>query len=389
MGRGIVNRVAGWGTAARRADLIIADSVGLGRLAPQLRALDTPLLGFSPELDSIELDRAKGQELFERAGIDTPPTWSFSSSSDAARIGHANWGDNGCVVKPSGNAPNKLTAVCHDESQWDRACQALPPASRGIVQACVTGIEVSTEGWFNGRDFITPFNHTFEEKKFLVGNLGPTTGCQGNVVLRADSNKLTRDTVERIGPFLRTIGYRGPFDVNCIVDAKHAYALEATSRLGYDAIDALLELLDEPAGEFFFDVARGRRAEMSLSSDTAIAVRLSVPPWPHRKIDEREAGTPIGGINEDSLRHLFLCDVMQKGDDYELAACDGVVLKATARGRVAETTGPSGRPDLTREARRRVYRLLDRIVVPDKQYRTDIGNRVNADVAQLKEWGWL
>jgi hypothetical protein len=36
-----------------------------------------------------------------------------------------------------------------------------------------------------------------------------------------------------------------------------------------------------------------------------------------------------------------------------------------------------------------VYRLLDRIVVPDKQYRTDIGNRVNADVAQLREWGWL
>jgi phosphoribosylamine-glycine ligase len=388
-GQGIVNRVPAWRPALRHADLIVADSVGLGKYEDIIRATGRPALGFSPLLDVIELDRAKGAEMFERAGIKVPETHPFATLAEAKRIPHAEgWGD-GWVVKASGNAPNKLTHVVTDESRWDSAVGTLPPDSHGIVQRVVSGVEVSTEGWFNGSNFITPFNHTFEEKKFLVGDLGPTTGCMGNIVVRADSNKLTRATVERVGPLLRTIGYRGPFDINCIVNTDGAWALEATSRMGYDAVEALLELLDEPAGDFLFDVAMGTKKSMALSADPAICVRVTVPPWPHRKIDAREAGEPVHGIDDDSLRHLFLCDVMRQDGEYVLAACDGVVLKATATGRVQPPKMATHKPDYTYDVRRRVYRTLDRIGLRDKQYRTDIGGRVNADIAQLKEWGWL
>jgi phosphoribosylamine-glycine ligase len=40
-------------------------------------------------------------------------------------------------------------------------------------------------------------------------------------------------------------------------------------------------------------------------------------------------------------------------------------------------------------ARRRVYRTLDGISVANKQYRNDIGSRVNADIAKLQSWGWM
>ena len=33
--------------------------------------------------------------------------------------------------------------------------------------------------------------------------------------------------------------------------------------------------------------------------------------------------------------------------------------------------------------------MLDKISVDAKQYRVDIGSRVNNDVAQLRAWGWL
>jgi len=392
-GRGIVNRVPEWRSAARRADLIIADCVGLGRCEDSVRSLGRPAIGFSAALDTIELDRRKGMELFERAGIKTPETHYFNSTAEALKLPATHgWGD-GWVVKANGNISTAKTAVVKDESLWPRAVRQLPPESSGIVQRIVSGVEISTEGWFNGSNFITPFNHTLEDKRFLAGDLGQNTGCMGNVVIRADSNRLTRDTIERTEPFLRMLGYRGPFDINTIVNADGAWALEVTSRMGYDAVEALAEGLDEPFGDFLFDVAMGTKKSMALTSDTMIAVRLSVPPWPMRRPDRDSAGEPVLGIDDDTLLHLFLTDIERTRGEYVTAGGDGVLLKATAVGGVTPpkplNNGKRSRPDYTYEARRRVYRLLDKIKVSNKQYRNDIGTRANADIAQLKEWGWL
>jgi phosphoribosylamine--glycine ligase len=388
-GRGLVNRVADWRAATRRADLIIADCVGLGKLEDTIRQTGRPSLGFSAALDVVELDRRKGMELFTRAGIAIPETYTFDNATEAKSLpSQHGWGD-GWVVKANGNIATSKTAVVKDEALWPKAVSVIPADASGICQRIVSGVEVSTECWFNGSNFVRPFNHTFEDKRFLAGGLGQNTGCMGNIVLRADSNRLTRATVERIEPFLRLLGWRGPFDINCIVNADGAYALEATSRMGYDAIEALIEGLDEPAGDFLFDVAMGTRREMSLTRETMIAVRLSIPPWPIRKPNRDESGEPIEGIDDSTLPHLFLTDIARERDKYVTAGGDGVLLKATAIGRVNPPKMATHNPDYTYEARRRVYRLLDRIHVENKQYRTDIGERVNADIAQLKQWGWL
>jgi len=388
-GRGLVHRVPEWRGAARRADLIIADCVGLGSCEEAIRSAGRPSIGFSRALDALELDRQKGMELFEQVGISTPETHSFGSKSDALKLpAKHGWGD-GWVIKGSGNLANDKTAVVKDQALWPRAVEALPDTCRGICQRVVSGVEVSTEGWFNGSSFIRPFNHTFEDKRFLAGDLGQNTGCMGNIVIRADGNKLTKETIERVEPFLKLLGYRGPFDLNCIVNADGAHALEATSRMGYDAVEALIEGLDEPFGDFLFDVAMGTKKDMKLTADTMIAVRLSVPPWPMRRPNADSAGEPIMGIDDATLHHLFLEDIEKKGDAYITAGADGVLLKATAVGSVTPPKVARHRPDYTYEARRRVYRLLDRITVANKQYRTDIGGRANEDIAQLREWGWL
>ena len=393
-GIGIVNRVPSWQSAARRADLIIADAVGLARFEPAVRATNKPFLGFSKPLDTIELRRDIGMELFKRAGIEIPETHTWNSAREAAAIVKSQGFDQGWVIKPNGNQPAAQTGVFTDEALLARAISRLPPASNGILQRIVSGVEISTEGWFNGSDWIRPFNHTFEEKRFLAGGLGPNTGCMGNVVINAGAgDKLTKATIERVSDFLRAIKYRGPFDINCIVNAEGAFALEATSRMGYDAVQALFEGLDEPVGDFLFGVAEGSKKSMRLTENTMIAVSLSIPPWPNRKIDKDEAGEPVLGINEQALHHLFLGDLCREGDDYFTAGCEGKLLTATAIGRVSRgkraPDGSTYKDDYTYEARRRVYRTLDRIKVPSKQYRVDIGERVNGDIAKLKEWKWL
>ena len=287
------------------------------------------------------------------------------------------------------------TKVVKNPELWDRATSRLPEKCDGIVQRLVSGIEVSTEGWFNGTQWVMPFNHTFEEKRFMSGGIGCNTGCQGNVVINAGKgNKLTRATVEPMGDLLRMIGYRGPFDVNAIVTQDGAYALEATSRMGFDAIEALLEGLEEPAANHLSDVAAGVAQSMPLTDDTMIAVRVSIPPYPFRNPDANKFGEPVIGITEPRLRHLFLCDIYKGEDDvYKTAGADGLLFKATATGRVERdkqgSTGKSANPDYTYEARRRVFSLTKSIDVDSKQYRDDIGERVNRDIAMLKKWGWL
>ena len=386
-GRGLVNRVPNWATPARTADLIIIDCVGMGKFEQRIRSFGAPVLGLSDTLDKIELDRALGMEVFKRAGITIPETYEFANVAEAQRLKETQPWQDGWVIKPSGNISTAKTMVIKNEKTWAQCISQIPPESNGILQRVLTGIEVSTEGWFNGTKFVAPFNHTFEEKRFLAGGLGDNTGCMGNVVLNAGTgDKLCRDTVLRMGTLLEALDYHGPLDINCIVREDGAYALEATSRMGYDAVEALAEGLNEPLGTFLLGVATGRSQPARLTADTMIAVRLSVPPWPVRKPDSDTHGALIDGIDEKSLPHLFLTDIYKDDEGYKTAAGDGVLLKATATGRVREN---GDQLDYTYEARRRVYRTLDKLSISGKQYRHDIGERVNREVKQLKEWGWL
>lgn len=379
-GKGIVRRVGSWREGLRGVDLAIVDMVGMGQIESVLRAVNVPFIGASQEMDRLELDRAHGMEVFRKYGVDIPETFAFRGPDEARQffVG-IEWGD-GFAVKADGNIGCASSRIIKEPEQLDWAFKQYPASCNLLVQRVVKGVEVSTEGWFNGTDFIKPFNHTFEEKRFMEGDLGPNTGCMGNVVLATDSNKLTRATVERLKPYLTRLSWRGPLDINCIVTADGAYALEATARFGYDAIEALLEGVRLSAGEFFREIAAGTLKQIDMWHGPLISVRLSVPPYPSEEDGLKvEWGEPILGINANNIEHLWLCNVFVDERDslFKTAGGDGLTLKATARG------------DTVQLARKRVYRTLDNIRVGSKMYRRDIGNRVEQDVNQLKEWGWL
>lgn len=378
-GKGIIDRIPSWREKLKWADLIISDMVGMGHIEPVLQRLGTPYFGVSPMMDKLELERAAGMDVFRRAKIEIPESWSFPDPRDARKFfDGVDWGD-GFAVKADDNIGCATSRVIKEPEQLDWAFGEYPSGCNLLVQRVVKGVEVSTEGWFNGREWIKPFNHTFEEKRFMPGNLGPNTGCMGNIVITRGSNKLTRATVERLEPFLRRIGWRGPVDVNCIVNERGAFALEATARLGYDAIEGLMESVRLGVGEFFAEVAQGKMTEMALvpGGKYGIAVRLTVPPYPLEDVPQKEWGEPILGINENNIGHLWLCNVYVESNLFRVAKADGLVLKATARG------------DTVDKARERVYRTLNNIKLGGKQYRLDIGRRVGDDIKQLEAWGWL
>ncbi len=376
-GRGIVNRVTSWRPRVAKADLVVCDMVGFGLQGDVIRKLGKPILSCDKVTDLIELDRAKGMEVFRKLGIKIPETYDFKNPEEAKSL-LTTWEAPGYVVKPSGNKGTAQTRICKDKESFEYALEVLEKGSPLIVQRIVEGVEVSTEGWWNGRGWIEPFNHTFEEKRFLAGDLGPNTGCMGNIVIGARRrNKLVKETVAKLEPFLKRTSYRGPVDINTIVNESGAYALEATARFGYDAIEALMEGLSEPIADVLFETALGVKKEFKLTEEYMIASRLSVPPWPHADEDGKNRGLPILGLNDKNLKHIYLSDAYRDGNKYYYAASDGVVLKATARGASV------------REAQRRVLRTLDNIQVSDKQYRRDIGGRVDGAMSSLKDWRYL
>jgi phosphoribosylamine-glycine ligase len=159
--------------------------------------------------------------------------------------------------------------------------------------------------------------------------------------------------------------------------------------MGYDAVEALAEGLTVPLSDFLYEVACGTATECPLADQTMIAVRLSIPPWPVMKPRADSAGERIEGIDETTLPHLFLTDLYKDNEGYKTAGGDGVLLKATAKGPSRRATDDTLQTDYTFFARKRVYELLDKIKISGRQWRVDIGARVNKEMAQLKQWGWI
>lgn len=379
--RNIVERPTSWRPLLPQVDLVLFDTVGFSHHEALLAKLGKPSLGLNPLADLLELDRGKAMETMKQAGV-TVPSYETFPNANAARAILERWEPPGYAIKPFDNEAVGKTYLCDDPQLFDWALSTFDNNTKLLVQSLIPdAIEVSTEGWYNGADWITPFNHTFEEKRMMPGGSGQMTGCMGNVVVRVDEpNSLVQQTLFKLEPFLKRFGYRGPIDINCLVTRQHAYALELTCRFGYDAIEALLEGLKEPAGRFFMDIAQGTKKAMDLTNDYMIAVRVSRDPYPFAypaEVKEPDKGMPVVGLSDKNMRHVFLTDVYLTADGYKYAAGDGVVYKATARGREVK------------EARQRVYTTIHNIKGFDLQWRNDIGARVDKDMQTLREWRWL
>jgi phosphoribosylamine-glycine ligase len=430
-----------------RPTFLVADMVGddthrTGELFDRLRRR-YPVYGGSAICDALELDRAFGLAVAIECGLRVPDTVVFDSTSgrildqldleDRQKIhrvkGHlkearqflheagGRW-----VLKPSRNLSTALTYVSSGpEDMISRLEEA--DAHREIardnvfmLQRFVPGVEISTEAWVVEGELVTPMNSTLETKRFLAGDLGPSTGCQTSVVwcyemppvdwsapegkLMKVLPKLVRKTVgtpgmrqwlrrpegprgERYPPF------HGPIDINCIVaeDPPHDPTyLEFCPRFGYSAVYALLELYEGDLHDLFRDAAEGRLTHMSVRPGYGYSVRVSIPPYPANDMledDPRALETLMRKATDIHIRgpvesdHVWLLDAQKDGDRIQSAGVDAVLMEITGRGRSIE------------DARDAAHELFEVLEVPNKQARVaDGAARALRDIARLRSWGY-
>lgn len=372
VGEGLVNLVHD--VKIEPDTVVVFDFTGAGKEADRLKKAGYAVFGAGHFNDVLEKNRFYAMQMMKASGIKVPDTVEFHSIDQG--IEYVRKHPRPLVFKPSGDHPTQLTIVGDTNDSlikdMQRVSRFVSQNMNFALQDKVDGIEVSIEGWFNGQDWIYhSINSTLEEKRFLTGNLGPNTGCMGNVVFfyRHARPRLAKDTLLRLTSVLRRADYRGPIDIN----TKGGYALEFTPRFGYDAIQTAYELFNTELGRTLSDVARGQSRAFKVSFDYAIGVTMTVPPSPGDNLEElgESQGTPIR-ISDPLLPYFHLGDAMLDRDGTLVTAGnDGVAGVMTA-------VGPT-----VKDAKQLVYERVKQVKIPDVQYRLDIGERAIREVPQL------
>src|SRR5712664_248683 len=213
--------------------IIVADCTGSGILCDSYRSNGNAVLGGSAVADKLECDRAFASEVFAAAGIETPKTEYFTDWEPARS--YIETSKERLVFKPEGDLSGVVPSyVSYDTEdmlevlEFYRSQQAkVQPAF--ALQDFIEGTCVSSEAWFNGTEFVGPFNHTIERKQLMNGDLGPSGGCTGNVVWACEDCEncfICKATLWKLEDLLRSISYVGPIDVNAVVDDNGIFALE-------------------------------------------------------------------------------------------------------------------------------------------------------------------
>lgn len=348
-----------------------------GAVADKMRKITkNPVIGACAGITAWELDRKKGEEVAQSIGIHVPETYEFQSLKAGAKFlkdRKDRW-----VFKPSNNQDLDLTYV----EKWPGELRTKLEGEYGdrigdkvefILQKVVEGVEISTEGLFDGQRF-TSFNHTFEEKKLMTGNLGPAIGSQNNVVwVKRNMNGLLVKELKRLEPKLKAAGYVGPIDVNCIVSEKdkRPYFLEWSVRMGWDAFYNLLVLLNGSIRGLLIN-----RFRANFKQGFSASERITIPPFPYQTrelLDNYAKGVDIASGFDSP--HFWAEDILKNGDRIECAGADGILGVVTGYGLSVGAATDA------------VYKNIEKLKVASTlQYRTDLGERAERDLERLKSW---
>ena len=378
-------------------DLIVVDDIGFGPLQDRLRSERYAVVGGSSGGDLLENDRLHCQRIFESHGLKTVPIHYFETRGEAISFVRRNPGR--WVLKQNGQSDKTFCYVGNLPDGNDVLDlleyygRKIPyEVNHFILQQHIDGVEIGVGRYFNGHNWVGPVEINIEHKNFFPGGLGPKTCEMGSLMWYDpdDNNRLFQEILAPLAPYLRQIDFRGDFDINCIVNERGAFPLEATSRFGYPAVQLQSALHRSPWTQFLLALARGESFDLQWREGFGVVVLIALPPFPFYQSVDRERPLPLGlrvhfhtEPGEQDQRHIHWEEVtMQRnGQGRELFyACSdiGYLMHVSGMGATIE------------EARQDVYRRADNIVIPKMFYRSDIGVRfLERDRVLLEKWGYL
>lgn len=392
---GIVEKVDDWKTEldwVGKEGLIVFDDVIHGHIQDDLKKKGYKVFGGCKKGDELEKNREFAQKLFSSYGMDIEESIDFKNIDDA--IKHIENNKGKWVMKQNGHIGSlSYVGVMDDGSDVINVLKSYKKNNKSdcintiSLQKKVKGVEVAISRCFNGTDWTSPILINFEHKPFLNGDIGPLTAEMGTLAWydHNENNKLFKETLNKIKPYLEEIDYRGYVDINCIVEGNRLVPLEATMRFGSPTNHMQSEMHISKWTDLLSATAKGESFDLKVKSGFSIVVSVAIPPFPYSSIsgDYYIKGTEIlfkeELTKEESERlHFEEVSYSKESNRYYVAGSNGYILFVTGNGATVEN------------ARKNAYSLVDKVVLPKMMYRTDIGLKfIKKDEKLLKEWGWL
>lgn len=392
---GLVNKTRNWQNElgwVGKDGLIIFDDVGYGKIQDKLRAEGYSVFGGCTLGDKLETNREYGQRIFKKYGLNTVPLKDFKNLDDA--IVYAQNNPRPWVIKRNGKTTKFLTYVSKFDDGRDSItlmknylANKKTSKSKVSLHERVTGIEMGIARYFNGTDWVGPIEYNIEHTPLMPGNIGPITSEMGTIAWYDDNNnnKLYVETLAKIKPFLVKIGFKGDFALNCIINKQGAFILEATSRLGSPIVHLQTELNDSPWGDFLYSIARGTPYNLRWKKGYGIVVLVAVPPFPYFG-KAKSSITPYGidihfrDMTEEDYSHVHFDEVAKRIDSNQFYIADN-------KGYICYVTSVD---DTIKSSQKKVYSIVDKIILPRMIYRNDIGSDFdNNQINKLIEWGYM
>jgi phosphoribosylamine---glycine ligase len=378
--------------------LIIFDGCSFGSIQNKLRSQGFSVVGSSKLGNKLENDREYGNKIFKEYGLSTVPQINFDSINKAISFIKNNkkkWvikqNSTGTSLKSfnyvgmMNNAEDVIDVLTNykTETQYKDAVITL--------QEKIEGVEIGVGRYFNGSNWVGPIEINMEHKKYFPGDLGPTTSEMGTLAWYDDNedNKLFKLTLAKLKNYLKEVDFRGDMEINCIVNKKGAFPLEATPRFGSPIVHLQSEIHITPWGTMLKALATGEDFKVKWRKGYGIVVVVTVPtsqPFPFTKTEHHVSpkGLKIyfDKVAKKNMEHIHFEDVsikkVQGQDEYYISDDRGYVLYVTAVEKTVE------------KARKKVYNLLKHIHIPKMFYRNDIGLKfIESERLKLQKWGYL
>lgn len=342
-------------------DLIVFDDAGLGKVADRLRLLGKKVVGGSAIIDRLCGDMLYGLEVIQAANIPTLPSYECKTIEEAKLI-----------IKDSSQplsllAPSMLYEPT-DNEELDFMLPFLVGITPGVIhlQEVKQGHRVYVGGWFNGEKFLKPIRLGFNHYKLCNGELGPKLGPMGSMVCYRTRSKLFTETLDKVELFLKSFGFVGFIELECILSEGMVYGLRWWSNLGFPLVASQDVLATSPWGSFLLNLVNHDDVPVPVETNPWCAtVSICSIQWPLRKVVVPE---------EKGIYPVTVC----KEQDVTLQ-CNMIRCVATVAGKGTSLT----------KAKDSAYELVSKVKVPEAFYRTDIGDRTLSQLKDLREWGWV
>lgn len=257
--------------------------------------------------------------------------------------------------------------VFSDTQEWNSHLVGRPNFF-GIHRVETNPSPVYVGAWFTGEHFIGE-HLLFVDWGLWPGGLGAMVPGGAVLIRPQGRSHLIHEAINHISDSVKSSGFKGLVQVGINVNLESQEWVVGEWQGGWLPLHthAFLSRL-----ESFGDVLQGQ--EPQIPEKFQVVVPVSIPPYPVLS-NVSSPQVLVGGLEKHELKDVFFHCILVGDNEIKTAGTDGLVGVVRGYGHNLHL------------ARSRAVRLATKIQLPEKQFRPDVGNLVDTQLALLEELG--